>query len=115
MKLRFENSFETYSNKVTKCNLVMYINDLLGTPEQKLCEVTGISKLHPDDEWDEILGKRIAESRALIKARKVLNRFIKIGIAEEKTIIKVLESELKKHTLKLDNEIAHLNSLIKNE
>lgn len=37
----------------------------------------GIARCAPEDEWDEIYGKRLAEYRAMTKRRRYINREIK--------------------------------------
>ena len=37
-------------------------------------QAIGISKLHQDDKWDEVIGKRVAESKAKIQVYKIGRR-----------------------------------------
>lgn len=87
---------------------------------------TGMSKKSMDDAYDEVLGYRIAESRAKIKLYKFLNNICKVyhqyltelcyGKHAEVAISTIqnqsLAYDIVKYSLLLEREKAHLNTLI---
>lgn len=54
-------TYEYLHSGITKCT-IRWINPLTGNFQRSV----GISKCNPEDKFDEILGKRIAEGRAKI-------------------------------------------------
>lgn len=60
------------ASKLEKYNLID-----LRYPAFDICKYVGIAKCHPDDEWDEAFGKRLAEYRASCKRKSDVNNKIK--------------------------------------
>lgn len=97
MKIKFDTVFNSFNNKIVKCTLNCTVYDLkphfnlIGINnktlindtkvESRLCfpegsyaytfTVTGTAKCHKEDKFNEIIGKRISESKATIKACKI--------------------------------------------
>lgn len=74
--------------------------------------ITGKAKLHPGDQFDEVVGRRIAESRAKHKAYARANRLINALIeSAEKQVeaAKLYASQLQKCS---EKENAHIKALV---
>lgn len=80
----------------------------------KSFEVRGISRCHKDDKFDEVKGRRLAESRAKQKmfkfAKKTAEDFYKeiVGPAHE-----LVTNFIKSNTLCYESEVKHALKLLK--
>ena len=68
---------------------------------------TGVAKCHPEDEWDEVIGKRIAESRAIQKVMKKVKRYIKYKLEDLNKEVNALSSLSDKVEQILSKEVDH--------
>lgn len=134
MKINFNTNYQVFGDKVVKCTIVctltdcnefMYIPNFRGCPikiealpNRKLVQsfvVTAIAKCDPKDEFDLEIGKRIAESRANIKALKIVSRLAKKSREFlAKADARLVEGYNKAEYI-LAKEESHLNILLGNE
>lgn len=134
MKINFDTKYHVFGDKVVKCTILCTLtdcNELIYIPNFRGCpikiealpnreliqsfEVTANAKCDPKDKFDLETGRRIAESRASIKALKIIS-----GIAKKsreflaKADMKLIEDYNKAEYI-LTREESHLNILIGNE
>lgn len=86
-------------------------NNVFGK-ESELITVKGFSKCHPEDKFDEVIGKRIAESRAKKEAYREGRNYLQKIL--DSTVI--YEKDLKQSMIKLINfgkkEKSHIEELM---
>ena len=75
--------------------------------------ITSIAKCHKDDTFDEIKGKRIAESKAKIKAFNIAGKVYKFYADAIEKASKELYSTMANCFIVTDEEIEHFNNLTK--
>lgn len=139
MKIDLEPKFSVFNNKVVKCELkcsmlipyyaLMYLDHYkldfdytIETAEGNEYEyivfkVSAIAKCDPTDTFDEVVGKRIAESRATIKALNTAGRVLEYIF--ENRVLKfsnyIADADEKLNRI-FEKELKHLDTLLgKNE
>lgn len=75
--------------------------------------VTSIVKCHKDDTFDEVKGKRLAESKAKIKAFNVAGKVYKFYADMIEEASKKLYGNMANCFIVMDEEIEHFNKLTK--
>lgn len=113
MKQYQSTKFETFNDKVVYCYLTteVYImdNDLIPV----VFVTKGKAKVHKDDQFDELIGKRIAESRAVSKMYHKLQVFLRKSVKElenAQTELCLLHKKLDKLMLKESDHLTKLKS-----
>lgn len=86
-----------YTRKSIKC-IIHWRNPANNNIQKSI----GIARCNPNDTWNEILGKRIAESRAKLNIWYTYNENIRI----------IANNLIAKHTLLIENELDHLDILL---
>ena len=134
MKIHFRPHYLTRSKNTVECVLSCVLkdcNELVYIPSYRGCEITmtalpdkslehsfvviASAKCDPDDEFNLTKGKRIAESRAAIKAMKVIYGILATNKSMYDNIdAKILNSMAKTNRI-LNKERKHLEMLINNE
>lgn len=79
MKIYQNSKFVHENNKITCTIDCKYVPYFCGHPvEDEIIEfsVSDCAKCHPDDEFNEIYGQRLAETRASIKAYKKVKQIL---------------------------------------
>ena len=131
MKINFNPHYQVFQDKVVKCNMeciisdceeLVYVNEFRGypinieaLPDRKIVQsfsVTAIAKCDPKDTFDIETGRRIAESRATIKALNIIDGLIDNTRQDLNNIKDKLRSYSIKTNLILNKENKHLELLI---
>lgn len=117
MKIYKKVKYSVYEG-VTKCYLELTVKLQFGLhnieSDQIVIKKIGISKLRVGDEFDEKVGKRIAESKALIKAYKELRNIFGDIKNEFSNLLWIYNRLDNKILSKLVREKDHKNKLINN-
>ena len=94
------------SPKLRKKYSIKWMDDIL--------QFTAVAKLHKEDTWDEIKGKRIAESKC---KRKIYEFYLRLYVDIMRELVKTDIKLLNRHSDNLmycvDREAQHLKELIK--
>ena len=124
MKIRFGiPEFRRFQEKVTKCSMTVDVIDCNKDVLKNLrlfeflnetCievgetsfgfEVEAITKCSPKDDFDKVVGERVAESKATIKALKVINAVLTKG-----------EKALRKSLVQNSNDLLRLEDIMLRE
>lgn len=75
--------------------------------------VTAVTKCHKDDIFNEIKGKRIAESKAKVKAFNVASKVYNAYVKDLEGYAKILTENMGNCLIVMDEEIEHFNNLKK--
>lgn len=136
MKINLEPKFSVFNNKVVKCELECEVLvpcycsdyhtrsklefDYTIRPYDKNYDwefigfkVDAIAKCDPTDTFDEVVGKRIAESRATIKALNAAGRLLEVVFVEK--VLKVndfIADADEKIGRIFEKELKHLDTLL---
>lgn len=132
MKINFNTEYKVFKNHTVKCTLECVLtdcNEILHMPIVRRCVinfdetndrttlsfiVSAVAKCDPIDDFNLETGKRIAESRANIKALKVVSDLIQ----ESRNIVSKINTKLAEDFNKtefiLAREKSHLDILIEN-
>lgn len=113
MKQYQSTKFETFNNKVVYCYLTTEVyltdNDILPV----VFITKGKAKVHSDDKFDELIGQRIAESRAVSKMYHKLQVFLRKSVKELESVqteLCLLHKKLDKLILKESDHLTKLKS-----
>lgn len=124
MKIRFGiPEFRIFQEKATKCNMTVDVIDCNKDVLKNLrlfeflnetCievgetsfgfEVEATTKCSPKDTFDKVVGERVAESKATIKALKVINAVLTKG-----------EKALRKSLVQNSNDLLRLEDIMRRE
>lgn len=134
MKLKLNSYYQSFQDKVVKCVTHCVIEDceeLVYFPKFRDCdmtiealpngtiiqsfEVSALAKCDPQDSFDYVKGKRIAESRACIKAFKIVDGLIEKSREMLTKTDNLLIKAYNRNGYNLAKEEAHLNILLGNE
>lgn len=77
--------------------------------------VKGIARCHPDDKFNEKIGKRIAESKAKYKAFKTARRFYSLILSDLAQLLNDTQLTLIACAVAEQKEINHLQKLIRDD
>lgn len=126
MKARFKNSKNPFWTRkiskknekitVTKCKYRLQLDhfESFTRNDFKDIEVTGIAYCHPDDNFSEEFGKRLADSRAKKLAyRNVINQFEEKKHLLQKQL-RELDRGINRHKKLLKAEQEHYSTLLNN-
>ena len=80
--------------------------EYLGAPRETIFGAKGVSKLHPDDTYDEETGRIIASKKAEIKANKLVQKYL--GVMKE--CLENMLAEVTTDLARLDNREKSLSS-----
>lgn len=89
------------------CKLQLYFNGVKAISTE--FEVSDKAKCHPDDEFDEITGRRLAESRASVKAYHKAKIFVKKLKKRNENLTRDLENNINKLIRLETDEVKHVN------
>lgn len=125
LKLITNAEYKVFNNRVVRCILHctipqevrpysnIEIPKFRWESTKAMFTVTAIAKCDPRDNFDEKVGKRIAESKALIKAYNVYKALVKDAIKATKSELEAFENFEKKVLRVKEREIEHLVCLEK--
>jgi len=114
MKIEKVTEYKYYNNKATVCDLKLYVFLSSDVDYDSPIEVhsEGRSVLRDGDKYDQKLGERIAESKALIKAYKGIAAYLGTDCKFLADSLALLDNDLQKIQLNLEKEINHKDFLI---
>lgn len=114
MKIEKVINYRYYNNKATVCDLKLYVFLSSDVDCDSPIEIhsEGRTVLRDGDTYDQKLGERIAESKALIKAYKGLSAYLGTDCKFLAESLALLDNDLRNIQFNLEKEINHKDFLI---
>lgn len=114
MKIYQESSFEVVDNTTIctlKCKVAIYMFGRKVNSSEYEYVVKAKAKCHPNDNFDELFGKQLAESRASVLAYQKAKKYIKhLGRNNNELVRELTESARRLNEL-WTGEIAHVKDI----